>query len=82
MKFFKKKSEKKVSEPQQLENLVGEEFKKGHLPINQVDRLKCIYYKKFQKENIGLYRSNPVEFWHKASDYVERKLRSEYNKTK
>ena len=75
MKIFKKKAEKKFSEPKRLENLAVEEFKNVDLPVNQGDRLKCIYYKEFQKQNYSLYKSDPVEFWREASNYVENKLR-------
>ena len=76
MKIFKKKLEKRVSESKRLENLAVEEFKKVDLPVNQGDRLRSIYYKEFQKQNYNLYKSDPVEFWRQASNYVENKLRS------
>ena len=75
MKIFKKKA-KTSSEPRRLENLAVEEFKKVDLPVNQGDRLRSIYYKEFQKQNYNLYKSDPVEFWRQASNYVENKLRS------
>tara|TARA_Y100000310_G_C20117623_1_gene549993 strand:+ start:128 stop:367 length:240 start_codon:yes stop_codon:yes gene_type:complete len=76
MKLFKKKVEKKISESKQLEEVVVEEFKKDYLPINQMDRLKCIYYTEFIKENLSLFNNDRVLFWHEASAYAERKLRS------
>jgi len=75
MKFFKKK----VSKEETLEEKIKEE--KIDLPINQHDRLKCKYYNEFQKKEINLYRTNPIEFWRKATEYADKKLREyEYNK--
>ena len=73
MKFFKKK--KNTSRLKQLEDALVEELKKPEFPINQHDRLKCIYYKEFQKQEMSLYNSNPLEFWRRASKYAENKLR-------
>ncbi len=75
MKFLKKKNQKKES----LEEKIEEE--KLDIPVNEYDRLKCIYYNEFQKKEIELYRSDPIEFWRKATEYAEKKLRiHDYNK--
>ena len=78
MKIFKRYKAETSSKVRQLDDLVNKEFKNVELPIglpiNQNDHLKCIYYKEFQKQNYRLFKSNPVEFWQKASKYVENKL--------
>jgi hypothetical protein len=75
MKFFKKKN---------LENLESKIEKETHtlkIPINEYDRLKCKYYNEFQKKEIILYKSDPINFWRKATEYADKKLREyKYNK--
>ena len=79
MKIFKRYKAKTSSKVRQLDDLVNKEFKNVELPtglpINQNDRLKCIYYKEFQKQNYDLYKSNTIEFWRHVSTYVQNKLR-------
>lgn len=75
MKFFKKKNSRKEN----LEEKVEKE--KLDIPINEYDRLKCRYYNEFQKKEMNLYNSRPREFWRKATEYAEKKLRThEYDK--
>ena len=48
MGLFKKKTKTSTSsESRALNNLVTKEFTNMDLPVNQNDRLKCIYYKEF-----------------------------------
>tara|TARA_Y100000034_G_C6741269_1_gene328929 strand:- start:198 stop:440 length:243 start_codon:yes stop_codon:yes gene_type:complete len=77
MNFFKKKNSKEEN----LESKLEKGSEKLDIPVNEYDRLKCIYYNEFQKKEMELYQSNPVEFWRKATEYAEKKLRAyEYDK--
>lgn len=41
----------------------------------EIDRLKCKLYNEFYKENQKLFREDGVEYWRKARQYVEPKIR-------
>ena len=75
MKFFKGKN------TENLESKVEKESHTPEIPINEHDRLKCKYYNEFQKKEINLYKSDPIDFWRKATEYADKKLREyKYNK--
>ena len=74
MKFFKNKKNKYLKE-EKLEELVDEELKNIKIPKDEYGGLKSKYYIEFQKKEQKLYKSDPAEFWAKASKYAETKLR-------
>lgn len=45
------------------------------LSAGETDRLKCRLYNEFYKENQKLFREDGVEYWRKARQYVEPKIR-------
>lgn len=51
-----------------------------YLSTGEIDRLKCKLYDEFYKEYHKLLREDGVEYWRKARQHVEPKIR-EYIET-